>query len=82
MARHTFATTIALEKGVDIKTVSKLLGQSSIKSTEIYAKVSSKKLIDTAKSLDKVLEVAISGTFEISGSFLEHFRTLIAPNVI
>ena len=39
VARHTFAT-LALNKGVPMEVVSKLLGHSQIKTTEIYAKVS------------------------------------------
>ena len=38
MARHTFAT-IALHRGVPIAVVSKMLGHSDIKITQIYAKV-------------------------------------------
>ena len=44
VARHTFATTIALTKGVPIETVSKMLGHTSIKTTEIYAKVINDKI--------------------------------------
>ena len=44
LARHTFATTIALTKGVPIETVSKMLGHTSIKTTQIYAKVINSKI--------------------------------------
>lgn len=37
--RHTFATTTTLSKGVPIETVSKLLGHTNIKTTQIYAHV-------------------------------------------
>jgi site-specific recombinase XerD len=46
LARHTFATTITLTNGVPIETVSKLLGHSSIRTTQIYAKVIEKKVSD------------------------------------
>jgi site-specific recombinase XerD len=39
MARHTFATTVTLSNGVPIESVSKMLGHSSIKTTQHYAKV-------------------------------------------
>ena len=38
-ARHTFATTICLENGLPIETVSKMLGHRFISTTEIYARV-------------------------------------------
>jgi integrase len=46
IARHTFATTVTLTNGVPIETVSKLLGHTSIKTTQIYAKVIEKKVCD------------------------------------
>lgn len=39
IARHTFATTVTLAKGVPIEAVSKMLGHSSINMTQKYAKV-------------------------------------------
>lgn len=38
-ARHTFATTITLAYGVPIEAVSRMLGHTDIKTTQIYAKV-------------------------------------------
>jgi len=48
MARHTFAT-LALTKGIDIATVSSLLGHTNIKTTQIYAKVINEKKIEEMK---------------------------------
>jgi len=39
LARHTFATTITLSNGVPIETVSKILGDTTLKTTQHYAKV-------------------------------------------
>lgn len=43
LARHTFAT-MALSKGVPVESVSKMLGHTNIKTTQIYAKITNKKV--------------------------------------
>lgn len=41
--RHTFATTITLTNGVPMETVSKMLGHTNLKTTQIYARVINEK---------------------------------------
>ena len=44
LARHTFATTTTLAKGVPIETVSKMLGHTNISTTQIYARITNSKI--------------------------------------
>lgn len=51
--RHSFASLITLEEGVPIETISRMLGHSNIKTTQVYARVTPKKLFD---DMDKLIE--------------------------
>ena len=51
VGRHTFATTTTLSKGVPIETVSKLLGHTNIKTTQIYARITNEKIREDMKVL-------------------------------
>ena len=53
MGRNSFSTLITLENGVPIETVSKMLGHSDIKTTQVYARVTPKKLFE---DMDKYIE--------------------------
>ena len=61
-SRHSFSTLMTLEQGVPIETVSRMLGHSDMKTTQIYARVTPAKLfedmaifIDYTKDLKLIL---------------------------
>ena len=56
IARHTFATTVTLTNGVPLETVSKLLGNSSIQMTQIYAKIVDQKVSKDMSNLRDTLK--------------------------
>lgn len=51
LARHTFATTMTLGKGVPIESVSKMLGHTNISTTQIYARITNDKI---SKDMDEL----------------------------
>ena len=59
LARHTFATTVTLNNGVPIESVSKMLGHSKLSTTQIYAKVVEVKLSHDMKGIKE--KFAIKG---------------------
>ena len=56
VARHTNATTVLLSHGVPIETVSRLLGHTNIKTTQIYAKITAQKISQDMETLSHKLE--------------------------
>jgi len=52
-ARHTFATTVTLLNGVPIETVSRMLGHTDLKTTQIYAKVLDSKI---SKDMEQIMK--------------------------
>nr|WP_281169866.1 site-specific integrase [Olivibacter sitiensis] len=58
IARHTFATTVTLSNGVPIESVSKMLGHTSIRTTQIYAKVVEHKLSEDMQNLRERMAAA------------------------
>lgn len=57
LARHTFATSVTLSNGVPIETVSKMLGHTTIRTTQIYAKVVEQKVSQDMSALREKLEL-------------------------
>jgi integrase/recombinase XerD len=55
IARHTFATTVTLSNNVPIEIVSKMLGHTNIRTTQIYAKITNAYMTKIADQLNKKL---------------------------
>lgn len=55
-ARHTFATTVCLTNGVPLESLQKMLGHTSIKTTQIYAKIVDTKLCEDMNNLAEKLK--------------------------
>ena len=62
MARHTFATLICLTNGVPIETISKALGHSDLRSTQIYAEITNQKVGNDMKKV----AVRMKGKFKMN----------------
>ena len=55
-SRHSYATTICLTNGMPIETLSKLMGHTSIRTTQIYAKIVAQKVSNDIETLSKKIE--------------------------
>ena len=53
VGRHTFATTVTLQEGVPIETVSKLLGHTKISTTQIYSVVTQLKV---SRDMEEIIQ--------------------------
>ncbi|HSQ43538.1 MAG TPA: site-specific integrase [Ginsengibacter sp.] len=51
IARHTFATTICLNNNMPLEDLSMLLGHSSIKTTQVYGKITQERLFQSMNRL-------------------------------
>ena len=56
MSRHTYATTVCLNNGVPIESLSQMLGHTSIKTTQIYAQVTRTKINEDMTNLERRIE--------------------------
>ena len=57
VARHTFATTVTSDKSVSIEVISKMLGHTQLKTTQIYAKTTD---IRIASEMADLIDVNLS----------------------
>ena len=53
---YTFATLLTISQGVPIETVSRMLGHTNIKTTQIYAKITKEKISQDMEILSHKLE--------------------------
>lgn len=60
VARHTFATTVTLQNGVPIESVSRMMGHSNIKTTQHYARIVDKKIAYDMIELSKRTRMAMA----------------------
>lgn len=67
LARHTFATTVTLSQGVPIETVSKMLGHTSLKTTQIYSKVVDTKISQDMEELKSKMMKSLKSLKQKSG---------------
>lgn len=63
LARHTFGTTVTLGNGVPIETVSKMLGHTNIRTTQIYARITQNKISNDMEALAQKLNGNLQPAF-------------------
>ena len=58
IARHSYATSVLIANGVPIETVSKILGHTNIRTTQIYARITDVKVSNDMELLAQKLDIA------------------------
>lgn len=56
MSRHNFATRVTLNEGVPIETVCRMMGHKSVRTTQIYAHITNKKVAEDMRLLSERIE--------------------------
>lgn len=59
LGRHTFGTTITLENDVPIETVQKTLGHKNLSTTQIYARITDRKVSNNMNLLEQKLKNSV-----------------------
>jgi hypothetical protein len=83
LARHTFTTTITLSKGVPIETVSKMLGHTNLRTTQIYARILNSKISNDMAELArkmKKLDMKLEFSSQHMASLESVIETLKIPS--
>ena len=60
-ARHTFAMTVLMDEGISLEVVSKLLGHRNIKTTQLYASVTRRRMEGELAHLSERIGVRYAG---------------------
>jgi len=60
VARHTFATTVTLQNGISIESVSRMMGHTNIQSTQHYARIVDKKIADEMMAMSERVNLPLA----------------------
>lgn len=67
MARHSCATSVLLANDVPIETVSKILGHTNIRTTQIYARITDRKV---SKDMELLAQNSIMSAHETAARLM------------
>lgn len=78
MSRHTWATQICLNNGLSIETLSRTMGHQDVGTTQIYAKITTQKIDEDMKALEK----RIGNKYQFQGTKSENNNNIINKEAI